>query len=286
MNMHLCCSLPVLVTIFFLNAVSIKADSWPRAEKQSLLHFAWRAAVATAYYDGTTEKNLDHFSDHALLMHGEYGYSDRLNALVRLPVFRMLSVREHQHSETINVNSPGDVDVGLRYTFIQRTSNILRMSLIVSLPLGETYNKQGIWTGTGEYNQLLLLEYDHRFALLPATVGLHAGFKKKHGGYTDELHFGLRTGMSIGDAITVDVHVRGVEPLNNGDAAFKGGIFGFAANKSRFILYGPEIAVRIMEGIDLTTGAYGMSRLANIPSAFVISTGVRVAMDTARRIDK
>jgi hypothetical protein len=73
-----------------------------------------------------------------------------------------------------------------------------------------------------------------------------------------------------------------VEPLNNGLADYSGGNYGFATNRQRYMQFGPEITVELMDGFGLNVAALAVTRAENVASAVTMRSGIFFTLDGTR----
>lgn len=273
--------LPLLSLFLLLVSSHCFSSGWPRAQRQTYLHLGWSGFSTDTYFAGATPLTLGSLSENSFAFYGEYGYSERLTGTVRLPGYRMLSLRT-QDGQTSNVQAPGDVETGLRYAWIHDGSTVFSTGITASFPLGETSDRMGLWTGDGEYNQLLTLNLEHRLTTFPACVALTLGFNNRNAGYSDEFLFGAQIGIRTLGPVSLSVLLLAVEPLNNGAPDYTGGNYGFATNRQRYLQYGPELTIDLMDGFGLNIAALAVTRAENVASAVTVRTGVYFTLDGNR----
>ncbi len=258
------------------------ATGWPRQERQTYLHFGWNGFSADTYQAGTTSVAVDQLSENSFALYGEYGYSQDMTGMVRLPGYRILSLRTESSAPAVNVEAPGDVELGLRYALWNPGNSVLNISVMASFPLGETSDRMGLWTGDNEYNQVFGLEFGHRFESFPAFISVFSGFNNRNNGYSDELRFGAEVGVADLGPVSISMLLHAVEPLNNGKADYTGGNYGFATNRQRYMQYGPEITMQIVEGFGINVAALAVSGAENVPSAMMFRSGLYFTLDRSR----
>jgi protein XagA len=267
--------------LFLLVSSQCFSSGWPRQQRQTYIHLGWSGFSTDTYYAGSAPLALENLSDNSFAFYGEYGYSEKLTGTVRLPGFRILSLRTLD-GKTSNVQAPGDVEAGVRYAWFYDGSTVFSTSLVASFPLGETSDRMGLWTGDGEYNQLLLLNLEHRLASFPAFAALTVGFNNRNAGYSDEFLVGARIGVRTLGPVSLSVLLHAVEPLNNGSADYTGGNYGFATNRQRYLQFGPELTLDLMNGFGMNLAALAITRTENVASAVTIRGGIFFTLDGTR----
>ncbi|MCZ7555329.1 MAG: hypothetical protein M5R41_02850 [Bacteroidia bacterium] len=272
----------LLLSLFLLLVSSQSFSSgWPRAQRQTYLHLGWSGFSTDTYLAGSTPVTLENLSENSFAFYGEYGYSERLTGTVRLPGYRMLSLRT-KDGLTSNVQAPGDVEAGLRYAWIHDGSTVFSTGITASFPLGETSDRMGLWTGDGEYNQLFSLNLEHRLTAFPACAALALGFNNRNAGYSDELILGAQIGVRTVGPISLSMLLLAVEPLKNGSLDYFGGNYGFATNRQRYLQYGPELSIDLMDGFGMNIAVLAVTRAENVASAVTVRSGVYFTLDGTR----
>ncbi len=268
-----------LLALLCLVSFQSFATGWPRQERQTYFQLGWRGFSTTTYYDGSTSMSVDQLSENSISLYGEYGYTSRLTGIVQLPGYRMLSLRTQAETRTVSVEAPGDVELGLQYAMWMNDDAAFTTSVVSSFPLGETSNLSGVWTGDGEYNQIFSFGYVRNLRFIPLSIAVSAGFNNRNNGYADEIHLGAVVGITGPGPVRLNVVFHAVEPLDNGKADYFGGRYGFATNRQRFLMYGPELELDIIDGFGVNFSAYGVSRMENVPSAVTFRSGVYIQFD-------
>jgi hypothetical protein len=268
--------------IVLLSCTVANAGGGPRKERQTYMHIGWQGFNASSWYNGSVRADVDRITDNTFSLYGEYGYTSRLTGMFRLPGYRMLSVRTQADAPLTSVQAPGDAELGLRYAAWMGEGAAFSFSLLASFPLGETSDSSGLWTGDGEYNQILALEYWRHFNAIPVFLNLSTGFNNRNAGYADELRVGAEIGYDGWRNVTLSALLFAVEHFGNGIAGFRGGGFGFAANHQRYLAYGPQVSIELIEGFGLNVAALAMTRTENAPATLLWRSGVYFRMERQR----
>ncbi|MFZ1729789.1 MAG: hypothetical protein WBQ23_06200 [Bacteroidota bacterium] len=264
----------VLLLILF-SASESHGGSWPSERKATYLSIGYHGFSGQSYYGQHGEKlGIQRLEEQTLSLYSEYGYSKYVTGIVNMPAFRKLFAQVSPDSPTISVQSPGDVDLGLRAAFWPGDNDVLTVTGLFGIPLGEATQREGVWAGDDEYNQLLKFGYGHSFTGIPMYVHLESGYNFRSGGYADEFVMGAEVGVRLIDPLQLILRVRSVNSQGNGDADFLGGNFGFASNNQRYLMYGPELAFWISEGFGLNLGMYSVTQARNMPASTAVTSGV------------
>ncbi|MFA6234006.1 MAG: hypothetical protein WC824_07430 [Bacteroidota bacterium] len=265
----------LILLLLFLFATESFCGSWPLERKATFLSLGYRGFSGQSYFGQHGEKlGLQRLEEQTLSLYSEYGYSKYVTGIVSIPAFRKLFAQVSPDSPTLSVQSPGDVDLGLRIAMWPGDHDVITLTGLFGIPLGEATQRGGLWAGDDEFNQMVKLGYGHSFADFPLYVQVEAGYNFRSGGYADELHFGAEVGIRPLDPLQILLHVRSVNSQGNGELDFLGGSFGFASNNQRYLMYGPELAVWFSDGVGVNFGLYSVSQARNMPASTAITSGV------------
>lgn len=251
------------------------AGSWPMERRATYLSIGYRGFSGQQYYGQQGEiLGLQRLEEQTLSFYSEYGYSKYVSGIVQMPAFRKLYAQVAPNTPLMSVQSPGDVDLGLRLTLWPGEHDAVSITGLFGIPLGETTQVDGLWAGDNEYNQMVNVRYGHTFESIASHVHVESGYNFRSGGYSDELHFAAEVGVRPFDPVEIKFHLLSVSSQGNGDPSFIGGSFGFSSNNQRFIMYGPELAVWLTGGMGLNVGLYKVAEARNMPSSTVFTSGV------------
>lgn len=265
----------LLFLLIFFNPDGIFAGSWPMERKATYLAINYRGFSGESYYGQHGEKlGLQRLGEQTLSLYSEYGYSKYVTGVVHMPAFRKLSAQISPDSPSLTVQSPGDVDLGIRIAMWSGDADVFTMTGLFGIPLGEATQSDGLWAGDDEFNQILKLGYGHSFGSLPLYLFVETGYNFRSAGYADEIHFGAEVGIRPIDPLRILLRIRSVNSQGNGETGFLGGSFGFASNNQRYLLYGPELEFLLSDGVGINLGLYAVSQARNTAAATVMNSGI------------
>lgn len=171
--------------------------------------------------------------------YGEYGLSRRLTAITYVPFLVRNTVNEGVGAITGEVLQPGlentafgDVDLGLKYHFLQKGSFVLSGTLMLGLPTGDATNPHLLFTGDGEFNQFARLDWGYGQSRWYATGFL--GINNRSKGFSEEFrYFGEVGYWLLKGRLLSSFKLNGVAPFNNGSP--EGSANGLFANNVAFM---------------------------------------------------
>ncbi len=260
----------------------VQAGPWPQPRGGAFYKLGFGFMRANQFYepDGRVI-DIPTLADYTFSFYGEYGFTDRLTGIAYLPFLQRLTLNRQVGSETGFVffegaeqTSPADFDFGLRYGLFQRGNTTVSASLMLGIPIGNTTQENGLYTGDGEFNQQVSIGVGQSFYPAPAYMAIEAGFNNRVKGFSDEIRVSAEAGYTFADKVTVIGRLRSLEPLRNGDDAITGGTGGLYANNQRYLVYGLELAYLFTPNLGLSVSVEGATRGQNILSAPAFHTGV------------
>jgi hypothetical protein len=265
----------IVLLLLFIMANEACGGSWPLERKATYLSLGYRGFSGQSYYGQHGEKlGMQRLEEQTLSLYSEYGYSKYVTGIVHIPAFRKLYAQVSQDSPGMSVQSPGDVDLGLRAATWFGDDDVVTLTALFGIPLGEATQTEGLWAGDDEYNQLVKLGYGHSFTDFPLYVHVETGYNFRSGGYADEMHFSAEVGIRPIDLLQLILRVRSVNSQGNGTADFLGGNFGFSSNNQKYLSYGPELVYWISEGVGLNLGLSYLSQARNMTASTVVTSGI------------
>lgn len=190
--------------------ISISAFSqWTKGKGKGYYKIsAWYLEADQHYTDtGNIDPNTTR-GQFNINFYGEYGLSDKLDAIVYFPFFSRAYENDvfsgttgELISEGEAVNSIGDLDLAIRYGLLKNEKLALSTTLKFGLPTGKNDGGSdgSFQTGDGEFNQQLQVDLGVPFILGNTAFYSKAylGFNNRTKDFSDELRTGLEFGANI-----------------------------------------------------------------------------------------
>ncbi len=213
------------------------ATGWPQPKSHGFFKLDFSLIRARQFYsmDGhiyDLNGARTQLGNHTLSFYGEYGLSKRLTAIAYVPFLVRNTVNEGVGALTGEILQPGlentafgDVDLGLRYGFFQKGPWVLSATFMLGLPTGDYKNADLLYTGDGELNQLLQVEWGYGAARWYATGFI--GVNNRTKGFSEEFRYHAEAGYwLVKSKLLAAVKLAGVESWNNGNPEGSGnGLF-------------------------------------------------------------
>jgi hypothetical protein len=259
-------SLPKFLFLLILGCFTFRptpspaGGGWTPPQGSGFFKLGQNAIIANRYFqpDGTVV-TITTISLYTTSVYGEYGFTDRLTAVVYAPLFvrSTLNAIEYTSGRTVPgdyLNSIGDLDVGLKYGLVKNGPVVVAVGLTLGLPLGETAGGETgiLQTGDGEFNQLLTVEASRSFGPLYASALL--GVNNRTNNFSEEFRYGLEVGYTFGSKLLAQLRLYGVESFKNGTGEGGGGNSIFA-NDTEFLSVTPEVAYALTDRLGVTASA-------------------------------
>ncbi len=266
-------SLVILLTLLFY-AQESHAQRWPLERGYTYLRLGLNGFRGDQYFSGTgSEIPVQRLEENTWRFYSEYGYSRYVTGIVSVPAYRTLLVQENADAPVQRVESPGDIELGLRIGIYASDDDVILLSGYFGIPLGETANRDGLWSGDNEYDQTVMIGYGRHIKSLATRLSLQGGYHFRNDGYSDEVLINGNVELRPLDFLELTLRVRYLQSQENGDPAFSGGHYGFASNDRRFLMYGPEVALWITRGFGINASMYAVTDARNMPGATLFSAG-------------
>ena len=257
------------------------AGAWTQKQGHGFYKLSLRVVRADQFYEpGGNRISIPTLGEYTTIFYGEYGLNDWLTLVANAHLFKRITLNKQvgEPSGFVFFNGDSksgvaDSEIGVRLGLIRGGSFVLSTEILLGLPVGDNNQSNGLFTGDGEFNQLVKLQFGHSFYPKPLYLIGEVGFNNRTRGFSDEFHYGLELGYTL-KKLLLSFKLRGVESLENGDAAVLGGVGGLFANNQRYLAFGPEINYLLNETLGLSLSVDGAARGENVLSAAAYTIGV------------
>jgi hypothetical protein len=242
---------PLLAT-FLLSFLSwnTSAQGWPQAKGNAFVKLDFSFIHARDFYG--PDRNIydingagTRLSSYTTAFYGEYGITNKLTTIAYVPFLVRNTVNEGVGSITGEVIQPGlentalgDIDLGLRYGLLKKGSFVLSSTFMLGVPAGDYTNPDLLYTGDGEWNQQLRVEWGYGTARW-YTNG-YLGLNNRTKGFSDEVRLHAEFGYwLIKSKLLASAKLATVQSFYNGDPS--GTSNGLFANNVEYI--SPQIGL-------------------------------------------
>ena len=278
----------LLLPAILLLAAETFANGWPRPKGTGFFKLDFSFIRARSYYG--PDGNIYDLNGAGTLLgnyttsfYGEYGLSNKLTAIAYVPFWVRNTVNDGIGAISGEVLQPGlentafgDIDLGLRYGFLKKGPWVLSGSLWLGIPSGDYTNADLLYSGDGEWNQQVRLEWGYGGSRWYATGYIGANNRTK--GFSEEFRYHAEAGYwLLKNNLLAQVKIAGVESFDNGNP--NGTTNGLFANNVEYI--SPQLGLAWEH-----KGHWGLSALAagafsgrNALAAPSVSLGVYVKVE-------
>ena len=258
---------------FFLNA-----QAWTKPKGEGFYKLDYTLIQTNQVYDaGGKIVPFRTLGNHTFSLYGERGITDKFTIQAYVPFFVRNVLNETKGAQTgvilepgIEENNIGDIDIALRYALPLGSLPVSAM-LLFGLPTGNSTQNSGLFTGDGEFNQMLKISTGVGGTKWWTQFGF--GFNNRTKGFSDEVRYDAEFGYKmLNQKIFAIFKLSGIESLNNGtEVASSTGLF---SNNVEFLSPGLEFLYYIKPKIGLSFRAAGAVKGQNVLAAPSFSFGV------------
>jgi protein XagA len=254
---------------------------------------AWTKSKGTGFYklDFTSIKATDVFNtkgavvpfrtlgNYTTSFYGEYGITNKISAVAYVPFFVRNVVNETKGRVTANVIEPGitnnnfgDMDLGLRFALPVKAF-AMSANLTFGLPTGDAKQADALFTGDGEFNQMLKLAAGTGAKRWWGQAAI--GINNRTKGFSDEFRYDFEFGYKFfNDRLLAILKINGIESLNNGTVS--AAATGLFSNNVEYMGFGPEVLyyTNAKKTIGVSARFAGAFKGQNVLAAPSLSVGV------------
>jgi hypothetical protein len=264
------------ISIIFLLQTIAMAGAWTQKKGKVYAKMDFRYLSGTKIYNSDGIKIASpQFKDLTLGVFGSYGITDNFTTFINFAAFKTvkLDTLSTDVGFDTDIKGIGDIDIGLKLKLGQFGKTVISTKFIVGIPTGESTTDGGLWTGSGNYSQLLGLEVGHSFYPFPSYISGGIAFKNQTEGFSDEFKYIIEGGYRFSKVISLTVRLHGVVSFNNGDPDVKGG-YGMFSNNQKYIAYNAELVYKFSSNFGVKGYYESGTNGKNIISAPVFNVGI------------
>jgi hypothetical protein len=265
-------TLTAIVTI--ISTTNLFAGGWTQPKGGGFGKIdAYIINAGNVFDDDGESVSIPDYSFLSTNLYGEYGFSDKLTGIIYFPFLVSSESDAFIGDETYSVSSVGDLDLGIRYSLMRSERLVISGVLMLGIPTGSANEDELLWTGDGEFNQIIKAEAGFS---LPASIYAVAGvgFNNRSQGFSDEVLFDVEAGIGVFDQqLFFALKSSGKLPMDNGDDDVTGG-YGMFSNNTGYVSFGPEITYIMKNGLGFSLNTYGAFFGRNLLAAPSYSAGI------------
>ncbi len=260
---------------------------WAKGKGKTYIKLSeWWTVFDTHYNDiGLLDPNVT-TGIYNTSLYAELGLSNKFTATFNGALFSrnfMNNIRSGTTNDILiqgeALNSLGDIDIGLKYTFNQEARIPVALSVVLGLPTGIAGGgTQGnLQTGDGEFNQIVQLDFGSGFKVgnSDAYFAGYVGINNRTQGFSEEFRYGLEYGVGLANSkLWLTGKLTAVESFKNGDTGSSVTSTSIFANNSEFLALGLEANYYVTKTVGISAGFASAVRGEIIAAAPSYSVGV------------
>lgn len=207
----------ILIILLFTSTI-IFGQAWTKEKGKSFLKLDFTTISGNKLFNDKSEiVDFQDFSFNTASLYGEYGITSKLTAVAYVPFLQSNSLKASALGPDASNAGFGDVDLGFRYAILQEKFP-LALTLILGVPTGDHDDSNQLYTGDGEFNQIISLAS----GLGKGNLWLQGsiGYNNRSNDFSDEFRFNAEFGYKfLSNKLLAMLKFGGVLPMDNGTAA-------------------------------------------------------------------
>jgi protein XagA len=268
------------ILITSLTPSVLTAQAWTKSKGSGFYKLDFSSIKAADVYN--TKGDVVPFrtlGNYITSFYGEYGITNKISAIAYVPFFVRNVVNATKGKQTGNIIEPGitnnnfgDMDLGLRFALPIKAFAV-SANLTFGLPTGDAKQADALFTGDGEFNQMLKIAAGtgKKRWWSQAAIGVNNRTK----GFSDEFRYDFEFGYKFfNDRFLAILKINGIESLNNGTALEAN--TGLFSNNVEYMGVGPEFLyyANAKKSIGVSARIAGAFKGQNVLAAPSMSVGV------------
>lgn len=273
-------NLLLISTILFLVLAvpvdQIIAGAWTQKKGTGYYKADFRYLGGNKIYNSDGDKvAIPDFKDITLGVFGSYGMTNDLTLMLNAAVFKSIKLDTASTALGFDneVSGFGDILIGAKYKLTKFGQSFISGKFLLNLPTGESVPDGGLWTGSGDYNQTIGLEYGYSLWPIPGYLNAGVTYTNRTQGFSDEFRYGIEASYTFIQNLSLTLRFHGQVSMKNGDPNVQGG-FGIFSNNQQYIAYNAELAYKFTDNFGVKGYYESGGAGKNIISAPVINVGL------------
>jgi hypothetical protein len=248
-----------------LISISVFGQAWTKAKGKSFTKIDYSTIQSVKQFnDAGIIVDADKLSNNSINFYTEYGLTNRLTIVAHLPYVS-------NALDNVSNSGIGDTDIALRYAL--KTSGLaLSTTFQAGLPIGKNTDVNGLFTGDGEFNQMIKLNAGTGSNKWWTQLGV--GFNNRTKGYSDEIRFDAELGYKLfSEKLLTILKIGSITSRNNGsiNSLSKRGLY---ANNVEYFAPALELLYYFNQNYGLSVRAAGAGKGArNVQASPQFSIG-------------
>ena len=267
-----------IIVLFVCQFSQGNAQAWTKPKGEGFYKLDYTLIQTNQVFDSKGEVvPFRTLGNHTFSFYGERGITDKFTIQAYVPFFVRNVLNETQGAQPGTVLQPGtahnnfgDVDIAFRYA-LPFGKLPVSATLLLGLPTGNSTQDADLFTGDGEFNQMLKLSSGFGKSKWWTQFGV--GFNNRTEGFSDEVRYDAEFGLKmLKDKLLAIIKVGGIESLDNGtELASSTGLF---SNNVEYLSPGLEFLYFVKPKFGISFRGAGATKGQNVLAAPSFSFGV------------
>lgn len=207
----------LVLTLSFLSVTNTFSQAWTKEKGKSFLKLDFTTLTGNQLFNDKSEVvDFQDYSFNTMSFYGEYGITNKLTAVGYIPFLQSNLLKESALGPEASNAGFGDVDLGFRYAIFQEKFP-LTLTVMVGIPSGNNTDENQLYTGDGEFNQMVKLASGVGKGNWWLQGGV--GYNNRSNDFSDEVRIDAEFGYKLlKSKLLAMLKFSGVSPLDNGNA--------------------------------------------------------------------
>ncbi len=194
-------------------------------------------------------------SRYTTSLYGEFGLMDRFTVVGYIPFYQRITIDAKADPNT----AMADWELGVRLGLLTKGATVVAIQAMAGLPTGDSDNETGVFTGDGEFNQMVLLQVGRSLWPTPGYLKAEIGFNNRESEFSDQIRYSGEAGFMAGDRLGISLWLRGAKAIGTDDE--------WTVNDQQYLSFGSEINFHLTANAGITAGVTKYTAARNIEDA-------------------
>lgn len=256
----------------------VNAQAWTKPKGEGFYKLDYTLIQTNQVFDpGGEVVPFRTLGNHTFSFYGERGITDKFTIQAYIPFLVRNVLNETKGAQSGTILEPGiahnnfgDVDIAFRYA-LPFGKLPVSATLLLGLPTGNSTQDSGLFTGDGEFNQMIKLSTGFGKTKWWTQFGL--GFNNRTEGFSDEIRYDGEFGYKLfNEKLLAMFKLSGIESVNNGtEGASSTGLF---SNNVEYLSPGLEFLYYVKQNYGVSFRAAGAVKGQNVLASPSFSLGI------------
>jgi hypothetical protein len=206
--------------------------NYPAKKGEGHIGISYKTTTYSSVYDLDGEKKYSpKATSSQYILTGNYGLSDKFNISLFAPINIQNKAKTGSGNE-IKYNGPGDMELGIGYSFTEQKKLIATATLKQSLGFGKHNQEYGLNTGFGDYATSMYFDLHYQLNTHLFFAG-SVGARKRNKGLSDDFSGEALAGWHILPSLDLTGSINGLFPFDNGKENIADVYYGYGLYRNK-----------------------------------------------------